>query len=285
MGRIALITCDVLPEPDFDERLTIGALQRRGFEVEMVAWDGVERNLADFDTAVIRSPWNYYEKPKEFLEWVDQAARQTLLLNPAEVVRSNHHKGYLIGLERSGVPIVPTALATRGESKTVAEIAAQRNWDAVVVKPAVSAGSFRTQRFESGQLTAAQAWLETILLGGDALVQQYMPSVAEGGEAAYVWIGGAVTHAVVKRPRFADGQEAVSEAAVPSDIDMELLRPFVDLVPKNCLYARIDVMRGPEGDLYLSELELIEPSLFFKQYPPALDRFADSLEARLGVVS
>jgi hypothetical protein len=46
------------------------------------------------------------------------------------------------------------------------------------------------------------------------------------------------------------------------------------------LYARIDVMDGPGGEMLLSELELIEPSLFFPHGPGSVSRFADAAERR-----
>jgi hypothetical protein len=47
------------------------------------------------------------------------------------------------------------------------------------------------------------------------------------------------------------------------------------------LYARIDLVRDEDGQPRLMELELVEPSLFLVQHPPALARLADALAARL----
>lgn len=281
--RIAFVTCNVLPEPDGDETITVEAFRRRGFEVELVPWDGEHPSLAEFDAAVIRSTWNYYERPLAFLEWVHEAERQTFLMNPSNVIAWNHHKQYLLELNHVGVSVVPTEIVAQGESRTVAEIAAARNWSRVVVKPAISAGSFRTQHFTATQFEEAQDWLLKILDDGDALVQEFMESVDNGGEVSYVWIGGEITHGVVKRPRFADAEETVSDAISVTPEEISKLEPFIGCIPNGCLYARIDVMRGPDGNLLLSELELIEPSLFFKQNPMALDRFIDCLEVLVRV--
>jgi hypothetical protein len=43
------------------------------------------------------------------------------------------------------------------------------------------------------------------------------------------------------------------------------------------LYARVDVMPGPDGAPRVSELELVEPSLFLVQHPPALERLVEAL--------
>jgi hypothetical protein len=50
---------------------------------------------------------------------------------------------------------------------------------------------------------------------------------------------------------------------------------------RELLYARVDVVRDERGALQLMELELLEPSLFLVQHPPALARFAEALARRL----
>jgi len=47
------------------------------------------------------------------------------------------------------------------------------------------------------------------------------------------------------------------------------------------LYARVDFLRDDDGRLRLSELELVEPSLFFRHAPHAADMLADALLARV----
>jgi hypothetical protein len=48
------------------------------------------------------------------------------------------------------------------------------------------------------------------------------------------------------------------------------------------LYARADLVRSNEGDGYwLMELELVEPSLYFRFDPRAAERFARALDARV----
>ncbi|MCA9791865.1 MAG: hypothetical protein KC910_08715, partial [Candidatus Eremiobacteraeota bacterium] len=49
------------------------------------------------------------------------------------------------------------------------------------------------------------------------------------------------------------------------------------------LYARVDFLAGPDGWL-LSELELIEPELFFRLCPEAAQVLADGIVSRLAVV-
>jgi hypothetical protein len=43
------------------------------------------------------------------------------------------------------------------------------------------------------------------------------------------------------------------------------------------LYARVDVVDGPEGDPVVLELEAVEPNLFLGMSPDAAGRLADAL--------
>lgn len=277
MARIAIATCAELPEPDHDELLLLGALRRAGHEAEMAAWD-CEPSLAGYAACLIRSTWNYHLAPDRFRAWLHRAEGETLLLNPFRAMEANLHKSYLLDSASQGVPIVPTRLVKRAEDPVEALRAVP--WKRFVVKPAISAGSYRTESFDAEERSHALAHLEKVLSDGDALIQEFLPSVLEGGEIAWVWIDGEVTHGVRKQPRFAVDEESVSEAIVPSDADLDRLGVFARQIPAGCLYARIDVMESRVAWL-LSELELIEPSLFFMQHPIALDRFVQAVDARL----
>jgi hypothetical protein len=47
------------------------------------------------------------------------------------------------------------------------------------------------------------------------------------------------------------------------------------------LYARVDLLAGPDGEPMLIELELTEPSLFLEHGPHAPGAFAAAIASRL----
>ena len=65
-----------------------------------------------------RTPWDYFDRPLEFLAWARGVAARTELVNPIEVLRWNAHKSYLVDLAGRGVPVVPTALVARGAGES-----------------------------------------------------------------------------------------------------------------------------------------------------------------------
>lgn len=278
--KIGLVNCRVLPEPDPDESPLLRALRGAGHWAERIAWDDERADLGAFDVCFLRATWNLHLNPREFLDWVGRASARTRLWNPADVIRWNIDKRYLAELERAGVPIVETAWVERGERVDAGAIAGERGWASFVVKPVVSASSFMTRRFGGDEVGAARAFLGEASRERAMMVQRYMPSVERGGERAIVWIDGEATHAVVKSPRFESDEERVRGVAL-RDVDRSFARRVIEAAGKRVYYARVDVMEDADGSLRLSELELIEPSLFFEHGQRALSRFVAGVD-RLG---
>jgi hypothetical protein len=281
---IALATCRVLPEPDSDEAPTLVALRAAGLRAEAVAWDDPEADFSRARMTVLRATWSYPDDPARFLAWVERTAAVTELWNPLAAVRWNLHKGYLLELDRAGVPVVPTWLVRRGEATALAEILAARGWSDVVIKPAVSNASRLTVR--SGPATGedGEAHLRRLAVREDVLVQPYLASVEGYGERSLVWIDGEITHAVRKSPRLVRQSEAVSGPLPVSPAEAEVARAALAVAVAAgapLLYARIDLAPGPDGTPQVMELELIEPSLFFPFSPAALDRFVRAVARRL----
>lgn len=278
--RVALATCKRLPEPDPDEALVLAALRAEGVEAETLAWDDETAPFAAQDLVVLRSTWNYYRRIDDFLAWVERTGATTRVLNPPDIVAWNTKKTYLLELEARGVHVVPTEFVPRGTARRVDDLLAERGWDEIVIKPVVSAASFRTEKFSRASMAPAQSFLDAMIAGGDAMVQPWMPSVETYGERSLVWIDGEITHAIRKSPRFSGGAEQVS-GDVPIATDERAfaeraLAPFASQL----LYARVDVVRDADDALRVMELELIEPSLFLQQSPQALARFTAAIRER-----
>lgn len=274
---IALVTCTQLPEPDVDEPLLLSALRARGADARMVAWDDPRASLDGAALCVIRSTWNYYHQPARFVAWADAAARHTRLCNDAHTVRWNSHKRYLVELGERGLPVVPTEVCAAGSAARLDEVLDRRGWSEAVVKPAVSAGSFETRRLTRDRCAEHAGWFHALLATRDLMVQPYVRSVDGYGERSLVFLDGELSHAIRKHPRFADGAESVTGPLPVADDERAAAAAILSAVSAPLLYARVDLARDDRGAPQLMELELIEPSLFLLQHPPALARFADAI--------
>jgi glutathione synthase/RimK-type ligase-like ATP-grasp enzyme len=196
------------------------------------------------------------------------------------VVRWNSHKGYLLELAAAGVPVVPTVLLRQGANVNLATIMSEQDWTRVVVKPAVSASSYRTLHADAETLDEGDAHLRELLAERDVLVQPYISSVEDYGERAVIWIDGSFTHSVRKSPRFSADDEAVSEALPIAEDERLVVQQALAFVNQPLLYARIDLARDSDGRPQVMELELIEPSLYLLQSPDALSRLVSAICAR-----
>jgi glutathione synthase/RimK-type ligase-like ATP-grasp enzyme len=279
---LALATATTVTKEDFDMPPLRAALAAAGVPARLLAWDDLAAQ-ADFlgaTACLIRSTWNYVRQHERFCTWVDTLGAATTLWNPAPVVRWNSHKGYLLELEGKGIAIIPTRLVPRASASSLSDV--MGTWTDVVVKPAVSAGSFGTLRVNPENREAGEQHLADFTRERDMLVQRYEPSVEDYGERSLIWLDGDFTHAVRKTARFLGDQERVSSQAMPiADDERALAERVLAEAPGPLLYARVDLVRDPAGQPRLMELELIEPSLFFDQQPGSAAKLARAISRRL----
>lgn len=285
--EIALVTAGKLPEVDVDEPLLLSAIEDLHARACVRAWDDPSVDWASFDCVVVRSTWDYHHRLAAFAEWISTTAEQTLLLNPAQAMLWNTHKRYMLELGALDLPIVPTTVIPGGDPDSLGVIASTP-WSRVVVKPAVSGGSFATHDLRLPLNTQDRGRVEELVATRDVLLQPYMASVDDYGERSLIWIDGQFTHAIRKTRRFEGDDERVSEAVEIADDEaafgertLEVLaRSKAATAPDQLLYARVDLIRGPDGSLMLMELELVEPSLFLRQSPQANAAFAQAIVKR-----
>ena len=278
--RVALATCKTLPEPDPDAEPLLRALRAQGVDACELAWDDVQCDFSAIDLTLLRATWNYPQYPTEFLTWIGRVSEHTALWNPAEVVRWNHHKGYLLDLACRGLPIVPTELVLAGSTESLRSVCQRRGYShAVVVKPAIGAGSFGARVFADAH--QGEAHLTELRQRGDVLVQPYLSSITERGERSLIWIDGEITHAIRKAPRFAGQQEQIDAVTDLSSAERALAESIFGALDLEVFYGRVDLVHDEDGELRVMELELIEPSLYFGHSASSLERFVAGTLARL----
>ena len=283
----ALATCAEHPGLSPDDRLLLPALERHGARPAPVVWDDPSPRWGGFDAVVVRSCWDYHHRLPEFLRWLDVLERAgARVLNPLATLRWNVTKAYLRELASAGVRVTPTVWVPRGSTVTLRQVADEIGADAVVVKPNVSASGFETWRFDRARATDAEARFAELLRERDLMVQPFLPEIETDGELSLVFLGGAFSHAVRKRPRPGDFrvQEEHGGTAEPAAVGAELVRQAaraLAVAPGDPLYARVDGL-GLDGVLVVTELELVEPMLYFGWDAGAADRMAAELLTRLG---
>lgn len=267
--RIVLAACPALPEGDGDDDGLVAALRGRGLHARWLSWDDPES--LDADLVILRATWDYIDRLDEFLAWTGRVRN---LVNAPRVVAWNTDKRYLADLADAGVATVPSRFFAPGESIRLPR-------GEVVVKPAIGVGSVGALRFsDPAEARAHAAALQA--QGRTVLVQPYDARIQDG-ETALVFLGGRPSHAFTKgpilpppgqAPVFDESGTYAEETLTPADPDFEVwdvghaaLRAaaaHLGMDVAELLYARVDVI-GDRGDAHVLELELVEPSLGWRQ--------------------
>lgn len=265
------------------DHLTFGPLEQLGWRVIEIPWNRAHVKWGDFDAVVIRSTWDYQESPERFLEVLSSIENSgTCLLNPLTVCRWNLDKNYLRDLERRGITIVPTKwLARLGEAELVG-VFEELNHSNIVVKPTIGANADDTFVLKR---SAPKEWQDAIetFSNRNSMVQPFVQSIVDEGEVSLFYFDGQFSHAILKTPkqndfRVQEEHGGSIKATTVSSAFAEAGQEIVDSIPESLLYARVDLVRLPNGQPALMELELIEPSLYFTFDEQSPVRFANALD-------
>ena len=294
MHKIAFLACpDTLPgspsrRPDaFEHDLQLAAL-RDGLggraEVTGIDWRAPLKELSGFDLAILGTPWDYTEAKDEFINRLEALeAVGVIVANPSEVVRWNADKLYLQDLAARGAPSIPTLWPEAPGPADIHAAFDHFGTDRVVVKRRVGAGAIGQDSFTRGDASIAGWRMEQ-----PAMIQPFLAAIQREGELSFIFVGGALSHALIKRAAPGDYriQSLYGGIEVPLDpapADRAAAEAVMAMLPFAAppLYARVDMVRLEDGTLAVIEAELIEPYLYPLQGPGLGKLLA---EAVLGLV-
>jgi len=269
-----------------EDRLVTEALAAHGLHAERVSWARPDVDWSQYAVALLRTPWDYFERFDAFTRWLHHVSARTRLLNPLSLVRWNVDKHYLAQLEDRGVHVVPTVFVEPGQPADLAALLAEHQLDEAVIKPAVSGGARHTYRLRSADAHAHQPRFEQLVRHGAMLLQPYVRDIVERGEMTLVVIDGRVTHALrkVAKPgdfRVQDDHGGTVHPYEPSPEEVAFAQRAIAACQPAPLYGRVDMVRDAEDRLAVMELELVEPELWFRLHPPAAEALARGLVPRL----
>lgn len=250
----------------------------RGFALEAISWDDGAAEWADYDAALIGTAWDYWDREAEFLTTLERIECETALFNPSALVRWNLHKGYLRDLEARGARLIPTLWLDRATPDVVTDAFDALGSEDIVLKRQVGAGAFGQHRLRRGEPIPEMPHA--------MMAQPFLEAIQREGELSFVFIDGALSHALIKRAargdyRIQSAYGGVETAIDPAAADIAAAKAILNVLDSPPLYARIDMLRGEDGGLYLMEMELIEPYLYPLQGPELGARLAEALARRL----
>lgn len=266
-----------------EDQILFEALEQRGLQVQRKSWSSKELDWDHTGAAIFRSTWDYFERFDEFIRWMGRASRNTNLINEFKLAQWNLDKHYLLDLEQKGIKIVPTVFIKPLEKTTLMDEILKSGWtDGAVLKPSISGAARHTYRLKAHNIDNHESIFQRLIKTESLMVQPFLNKIIEKGEVSLMVMDGKYTHAVLKRAKLGDFRVqddfgGTVERYDPSDEEIALAEQAVAACPYHALYARVDLVWDNEGHLALSELELIEPELFFRNHLPAAGLLADAI--------
>lgn len=224
-----------------------------------IDWDDPEQDWSDYGAVIVGTTWDYWDHHDAFLKTLRRIERTTRLFNSAALIEWNSHKGYLRALEQKGARLIPTLWIDQVDAARAAEAFCLLGSEDLVFKRQVGAGADGQYR-----LTRDSPLPD---MPHPMMVQPFLAKIQEEGEYSFIFIDGRFCHALLKTAKPGDyriqstygGQET---PITPESADLAAAEAVLQTLTETPLYARVDMLRGDDGDLLLMELELIEPYLY-----------------------
>ncbi|HLU06204.1 MAG TPA: hypothetical protein VKZ91_06580 [Woeseiaceae bacterium] len=282
--RCAFLTMEETEGWFIDADLAIPPMQALGWTIEMVPWRGAGADWTLYDAVYIGTPWDYPEDANLFIRLLEQIdASGPVLVNPIELVRWGLTKTYLRDLEARGADIVPSTWSeglSPGQLLACFDALAS---DRIIVKPVVSTNATDTFLLKRHDIPALEPLLLRRFENRAFVVQPFIRNIQVEGEFSLFYFSGAYSHAIRKVPRAPDFRVQEEHGASILAIEPEAVLAacadkIVHLVDPLPVYARCDLVRGPDDRFLLMELELIEPSMYLRMNADAPQRFAQAFD-------
>lgn len=280
MTKIAVLASDNMMPGHPDERedaferdeemgKLVPAFAAEGLTLDLMPWRQAADKAGDYAAMLPLLVWDYFEgNEAAFRAEMAKVDRATCLFNNFETLIWNANKTYLDELETRGAPVITTVTLDRVTPGAIAKAFDDLGVDSLVIKPQVGGGAWRQVLYTKGEPFPE---IESLPPRG-ALVQAFLPSVKIEGEYSFLYFGGQFSHALVKRPKDGDYRiqsiyGGTEETYFPTKEERATARDILNTLDFIPLYARVDLLRGLDGQLKLIELEMIEPYLYLGHAP------------------
>ena len=293
MTDITLLTCRTYYKPDnvtpyiqnilLEQELLKSAFEAQGLKVDITYWDNPTYEWQETKSVLFRTIWDYFERFDEFWEWLEQVKTKTRLINSFELIKWNIDKHYLKDLSSWGIETVPTYFADKGCNMKLHEIAKRNQWNDLVIKPAISASAFKTYKILANEIQANEKLFNSLVQERNMLVQPYFETITQLGEASLMVFDGKFTHAILKKAqpgdfRVQDDFGGTVHNYIPTKAEINFAEKIFETCKTKPVYGRVDIVWDNDKNFYLSELEIIEPELWIRNYPKCAERIAEAVD-------
>ncbi|MGB0346012.1 MAG: ATP-grasp domain-containing protein [Balneolaceae bacterium] len=270
----------------WEDNLLKSALEKLGLNVVRIDWADPDFDWNSTRCAVFRTTWDYFDRFPEFDAWLSRVKDQTMFINPIDQVRWNMNKTYLRDLKENGVKVVDTKFIEHRDARTLREIFLDMGCEDAVLKPLIAGAARHTYLINHDNIDDHEEVYHTLIYNEGMMLQPYQYSITTKGEISLMVIGGEFTHAILKKAkpgdfRVQDDFGGTVHSYEPGYLEMEFAEKVVRACDPIPAYARVDVMWDNSGDFVLSELELIEPELWFRENIASAEKLARVIKKKI----
>jgi glutathione synthase/RimK-type ligase-like ATP-grasp enzyme len=265
-----------------EDQVLLDFLKKKGLEITREVWNDPLVNWGEYDLAVLKSPWDYFDRISEFYTWLNKIEDLDLkLLNPSKVVKWNSDKHYLSEIAAAGLLVTPTIYFEKGEKPDLSECFVTLGTESIIVKPCISGGSKNTIRVKPENVEDLTPRIHGYLTEEAYMVQPFLPEIQSGGEWSFLFFDGNFSHSLLKKAKPGDFRVqhylggSIHAGPAPAHL-LQAAQKYADRFAKDCLYARVDGVEV-NGEFMLMELELIEPFLFLFTNPDSYENYYQAL--------
>lgn len=253
-----------------EDQMVVDALREEGLKVIRLAWSDPDFDWTTTKTALFRTTWDYAERFTEFTDWLIRVAKKTKLINPYDLIVWNLDKHYLEDLNDKGINVVETRFIEPKDPRSLAVIHEELGWTSTVLKPAISAAAKDTFKLDLSSINQYENQYSTLIEHEAMMLQPFQESVLERGEISLMVFGGQYTHAVLKIAKAGDFRVQDDFGGTvheyhPTEREIKLAIDTVNACDTMPYYARVDIVTDNDGNPAVSELELVEPELWFRR--------------------
>ena len=269
-----------------EDAFVVNALKAEGLNAIRLAWDDANFDWNSTKCIIFRTTWDYFDRFSEFSVWLTKVSKQTTLINSEAIIRWNIDKHYLQDLQKNNVHIAETHFIEKGTQTTLKQLHRSLQWNETVLKPCVSGAARHTYKLNAENLDAHETIFQELTSEEAMMLQPFQYNIIEKGEISLMVFNGQFTHAVLKKAKAGDFRVQDDFGGSVHDYQPTAQEiAFAENTVRACkelpLYARVDIFEDNNGHIALSELELIEPELWFRKHPEASTILAKAVKSRI----
>jgi glutathione synthase/RimK-type ligase-like ATP-grasp enzyme len=266
-----------------EDQLVLDALKQEGVHAVRKSWSDPYFDWNSTKHILFRTTWDYFDRYDEFSKWLTDVSTKTKLLNSENIINWNIDKHYLTDLKAKGIHICETYFIEKGSSTTLQDLHEKLGWQKTVLKPCISGAARHTYKLDASNIEQHETIFQELISEEAMMLQPFQENIMTKGEYSFVVINGEYSHAVLKIAKPGDFrvQDDFGGTVHHHEATNEQIE-FAENAVKACIelpmYARVDVIVDNEDKLAISEIELIEPELWFRNNSEAAIKLAKAIK-------